>query len=213
MTDLTRTHVKRLRFYWQNRGRGGTRNDGIDLDLEAAGLITPSRIGYDATPAGVQALADDKARTIEKRSGHNTLASRMAAALRREGRVTWENIEFVIDGHPQAVRPDVYSLVCTTNAARSAPTVHEVKVSRIDFLADIAKPDKRGGYFKIAARLVYVAPRGIIDPDEVPDGCGLVEEVEEGRFRTTKRARSQKVDLPPAVFLNLILKRGEFQEL
>ena len=116
----------------------------------------------------------------------------------------------MIDGHPQAVRPDVYSLVCTTNAARSAPTVHEVKVSRTDFLADIAKPDKRGGYLKIAARLVYVAPRGIIDPDEVPDGCGLVEEVEEGRFRTTKRARSQKVDLPPAVFMNLILKSGEF---
>lgn len=211
MTDLTRTHVKRLRFYWQNRGRGGARNDGIDLDLEAAGLIIPSRTGYDATPAGVQALADDKARTIEKRSPHNTLASRMAAALRLEGRVTWENIEFMIDGHPpQAVRPDVYSLVCTKNVARIAPTVHEVKVSRSDFLADLANPDKRGGYFKIAARLVYVAPLGIIDPAEVPDSCGLVEEVEEGRFRTTKRAKSQKVDLPPAVFLNLILKSGEF---
>lgn len=210
---INRHHIKRLRFYWQNRGRGGTRNDGIDLDLEAAGLIAPSRMGYDATAAGVLALADDKARTIEKRSPHNTLASRIAAALRLEGRATWENIEFVIDGHPQAVRPDVYSLACTKNAARIAPTVHEVKVSRSDFMADLANPDKRGGYLKIAARLVYVAPLGLIDPSEVPDGCGLVEEVTDGQFRTAKRAKSRKVGLPPAVFMNLILKPGEFTPL
>ena len=112
-----------------------------------------------------------------------------------------------------AVRPDVYSLACTKNAARLAPTVHEVKVSRSDFMADLANPDKRGGYLKIAARLVYVAPLGIIDPAEVPDGCGLVEEVAEGRFRAAKRAKSRKVDLPPAVFMNLILKPGEFTPL
>lgn len=209
MIDLTRHHIKRLRFYWQNRGRGGSNHDGIDLDLEAAGLITPNRIGYDATPAGVQALSDDKALTIAKRSPHNTLASRVAAHLRAAGRVTWENIEFIIEGHPQAVRPDVYSLACTKNEARLVPTVHEVKVSRSDFLADLANPDKRGGYLKIAARLVYVAPQGIIDPAEVPDGCGLIEEVGEGRFCVAKRAKSRKVDLPTAVFMNLILKRGE----
>jgi len=210
MIDLTRHHIKRLRFYWQSRGRGGSHQDRIDLDLEAAGLITPSRVGYEATPAGIQALSDDKARTIEKRSPHNTLASRMASALRQQGRVTWENIEFVIDGHPQAVRPDVYSLVCTKNAARMAPTVHEVKVSRSDFLADLSNPNKRGGYLKIAARLVYVAPAGVIDPSELPDECGLMEEVTEGRFRCTRRAKSRHVDLPPAVFMNLILKPGEF---
>jgi hypothetical protein len=213
MIDLTRHHIKRLRFYWQSHGRGGAQHDGIDLDLEAAGLITPSRIGYDATPAGIQALSDDKTRTVAKRSPHNTLASRMAGVLRQQGRVTWENIEFVIDGHPQAVRPDVYSLVCTRNATRIAPTVHEVKISRADFLADLANPDKRGGYLKIAARLVYVAPLGIIDPSEVPEGCGLVEEVAEGRFRVAKRSKCRNVDLSPAVFMNLVLKPGEFNPI
>lgn len=210
MTPLSRQHVKRLRFYWRNRGYGGALHDSIDLDLEAAGLIVPGRVGYDATPAGVHALSEDKAKTIAQRAPHNTLAGRMAAELRRQGRVTWENIEFVIDGHPQSVRPDVYSMACTKNAARMAPTVHEVKISRADFLSDLANPDKRGGYLKIAARLVYVAPIGLISPAEIPEGCGLVEEVAEDRWRVVKRGQSRPVDLPPAVFMNLILKPGTF---
>ena len=117
------------------------------------------------------------------------------------------------DWAEKTVRPDVYSLVCTKNAARLAPTVHEVKVSRPDFLADLDNPDKRGGYLKIAARLVYVAPKGIIDHAEVPEGCGLVEEHALGRFVTVKRARSRQVALPSSVFMNLILKPGEFQPL
>ncbi|NNM65083.1 MAG: hypothetical protein HKL99_10795 [Burkholderiales bacterium] len=214
---LTSVHHRRLRFYWEHGGRGNAHSDGIDLDLEGARLIERCDKSYGtfyrATEAGVQAIVAEKARIAGRRAPHDTLASRVAERLRAEGRVTWENIEFVIPGHGQAVRPDVYSLMCTKNEGRLAPTVHEVKVSRSDFLADLANPDKRGGYQKLAGRLIYVAPAGVIEPGEVPEGCGLVEERSSGQFVTVKRARSHKVDLPPVVFMNLILKRGEFRPI
>ena len=211
---IAHAHMRRLRHYWENFGRASTQHDAIDLVLQARRLIEPSGrsgIYYQVTQAGVDLLAAERIRNAARRAPHDTLASRLAQVLRAEGRITWENIEFVIPGHPRAVRPDVYSIACTKSEERMCPTVHEVKISRSDFLADLAVADKRGGYQKLANRMFYVTPAKLLDPGEIPEGCGLMEEVSPGRFVTIKRAKSHKVTLPAAVFMNLILKPGQVQ--
>lgn len=65
--------------------------------------------------------------------------------------MTWQNIELLVDlesGGRQAIRPDVFSVAANYDEKRINPCVDEVKVSRADFLADVARPEKRAGYGK-----------------------------------------------------------------
>ncbi|AOI94096.1 hypothetical protein WS58_16390 [Burkholderia pseudomultivorans] len=219
VATLSRQHYKRLRFYWQGRADGGAgKTDGIDLDLAAIGLVERfERLGvgicFRITHAGVQELAAEKAREVERRRPHHTLAGRLAQWRRDQGRVTWENIELSVDrglGGKQTIRPDVFSLAVTYDERRINPCVDEVKVSRADFLADVARPDKRSGYAKVAEVVYYVAPAGLIDPSEVPSGCGLLVEIALGKFAVVKRPKKHNVALTTHHFMNLILKPGEF---
>ena len=49
----------------------------------------------------------------------------------------------------------------------------EVKVTRADFKRDT--PEKRAAWFGVSDRFAYVAPVGMIQPEELPEGCGLME--------------------------------------
>ena len=219
MTTLSRQHYKRLRFYWQGRANGGAgMTDGIDLDLAALGLVERfERFGYGVcfriTQAGEQELAAEKAREVERRQPHHALAGRLAQWRQSQGRVTWQNIELLVDlesGGRQAIRPDVFSVAATYDEKRINPCVDEVKVSRADFLADVAHPEKRGGYGKIAEVLYYAAPAGMIEPSEVPEGCGLLVEVAPCEFEILKRPKKRPVSLTTHHFMTLILKPGAF---
>lgn len=216
---LNRQHYKRLRFYWQGRANGGAgMTDGIDLDLAALGFVERfERLGsgvcFRITPAGERELAAEKGREVERRRPHHALAGRVAQWLQGQGRVTWTNIELVVDrdtGGRQAIRPDVFSMAATYDVKRINPCVHEVKVSRADFLADVAVAEKRAGYAKIAEVVYYAAPAGMIAAAEVPDGCGLLIEIDTGRFEIAKRPKKRPVALTTHHFMNLILKPGVF---
>lgn len=222
MSTLSRKHYSRLRYFWQGRGQGVTSlADTVDLDLVAAELIVrierPFGGAYfSITPAGEKELAVEKEREIERRRPHHDLAGRLAAWLRDQGRVTWENIELMttmVDGQRQAIRPDVFSMAATYDEKRINPCVHEVKISRADFLADIAKPEKRAGYAKVAEVTYYAAPAGMIDANEVPAECGLVVEIEIGSFKIMKRPKKKRVELSTHHFMNLILKQGSLNPL
>lgn len=220
---LTRLHFRRLRHYWQGKslpGGGASLTDGIDLDLAAAGLIERrdviGGVYFTTTPAGERELHAEKQREIQRRAPHHELASRLALHLQEKGRVTWENIELRVDvdsGKRQLIRPDVFSLAATYNEKNFAPCVHEVKVSRSDFLSDVAKPEKRTGYLAVAESVFYVAPLGLIDPAEVPDECGLVVEHTQGAFEQIKRAKKRFVQLTPSTFMNLVLKPGSVRPI
>jgi hypothetical protein len=216
---LTRQHYKRLRFYWQGRGQGSAGNaDAVDLDLAASGLILRQERHYGGvyftiTSAGEIELEAEKAREIARRRPHHALAGRLAQWRRDQGRVTWENIELLVDreaGGRQAIRPDVFSMAATYDERRINPCVDEVKVSRADFLADVAKTEKREGYRRIAEVVYYAAPAGMIEVSEVPDGCGLLVELEPCNFEVLKRPKKQRVALTAHHFMNLILKPGNF---
>lgn len=213
---LTKKHYARLRQYWQ-AGSGGLSSfgDGIVLDLTAAGHLemrsSGSRLGLTMTTAGIAELQAELEREKVRRRPHHDLGSRLSNWLREQGRVTWENIELIVprpEGGRQAVRPDVFSMVTTYDENRINPCIHEVQVSRADFLADVARPEKQAGYAQLAEVLYYAAPAGLILAQEVPDGCGLVIEVSEGVFKVEKRAKKRKVALSTHQFMNLILKPG-----
>jgi hypothetical protein len=212
----TRKHYARLRQYW-HAGRNGmtSAGDSIALDLTAAGHLEQKESGGSLalriTDRGIEELRAELEREKARRRPHHDLASRLASWLREQGRITWENIELLVPregGGKQAVRPDVFSLAATYNEDHINPCIHEVKVSRADFLADVARPEKRGGYAKIAEVLYYAVPAGLIVAAELPDGCGLVVEVSEGVFKIEKRAKKRKVELTTHHFMNLILKPG-----
>lgn len=52
---------------------------------------------------------------------------------------------------------------------------YEIKVERGDFLAEMRSPDKRAEAEEIAAECWFAAPKGLIAPEELPEGWGLVE--------------------------------------
>lgn len=51
----------------------------------------------------------------------------------------------------------------------------EVKVSRSDFLSELAHPPKREPAMAIAHRFAFVTPAGLVKPGEIPEGLGLLE--------------------------------------
>jgi hypothetical protein len=51
----------------------------------------------------------------------------------------------------------------------------ECKVSRADFFADREKPFRRNAGHGLGCERFYLAPAGIILPDELPSGWGLIE--------------------------------------
>ncbi|MCY1168781.1 hypothetical protein D9M73_87860 [compost metagenome] len=60
--------------------------------------------------------------------------------------------------------------------------------------------------------MYYVAPEGMIQPEELPKEVGLLVEHTPDQFKLVKRARKNKVTLQPHHFLNLILKPGHYPE-
>jgi hypothetical protein len=51
----------------------------------------------------------------------------------------------------------------------------ECKISRADFLADRAKPFRHEPEIGVGSERFYLAPRGLVRPDELPSGWGLLE--------------------------------------
>lgn len=64
----------------------------------------------------------------------------------------------------------------------------EVKVSRGDFLADVADPGKQEPWRDFAHQHAFVAPAGLVAAGEVPAGSGLLEVDQEGKVRWVVRA-------------------------
>lgn len=74
---------------------------------------------------------------------------------------------------------------------------YEVKVSRSDFLNEIKDPLKRKPSEEFASECYFVVPTGLVKPDEVPEGWGLMT-AGDGGLRTVKIAEQRQCgkDLP-----------------
>lgn len=68
-----------------------------------------------------------------------------------------------------------------------AITAIEMKVSKADFRRDTE--DKRRAWKSVVNRFVYLTPKGLLTPDEIPEGCGLWE-YDNGVITVVKKCRS-----------------------
>lgn len=78
---------------------------------------------------------------------------------------------------------------------------YEVKISRADFLGD----NKWPGYLPLCNRFSFVTTRGLIRPDELSEGVGLLEVASTGTcLRTIRKSAYREIE-PPAELLKYIL--------
>lgn len=66
----------------------------------------------------------------------------------------------------------------------------EIKVSRGDFRNELKDPSKREFAVRTADEFYFVVPKGMVEPEEIPHECGLMEVAEDGEVRV--RARTPK---------------------
>lgn len=83
-------------------------------------------------------------------------------------------------------------------------TAYEVKVSRQDFLRD----DKWRLYLPFCNELYFAAPKGIIDPIELPAEVGLL--VTAGsRMITKKKAIFRNIEIPQSLLVYILMWRAQ----
>lgn len=179
MATLTRQHERRLREVY--RSAGWPCLDAIEIDLLAAGLIERVRRGDEmevvrVTEAGLAALAVHLERNRRAFDAHESLVDTLVRLLTDAGRLVFRNLPLraPVDGTWRACRADIYSLRPSTNAAYTAPCIHEIKVRRSDLLADLARPEKRAAYQAVSAEFYYVLPEGLAALEEIPPDSGVV---------------------------------------
>lgn len=88
----------------------------------------------------------------------------------------------------------------------SSPALYgyEIKVSRNDFLRDT----KWQKYLGMCNELYFVCPPKMIEPNEVPDECGLLWTTKNcGRLYSKKKAPFRKIDFPEKVFKYILMWR------
>lgn len=67
----------------------------------------------------------------------------------------------------------------------------ECKASRADFLRDRAKPHRRRPEKGLGRVRYFLAPEGVIKPDELPPMWGLIEAKTDGALRVKVKAQTQ----------------------
>jgi hypothetical protein len=118
-------------------------------------------------------------------SGHAALVSKLVAYLKESGRQTWEDVKFKVFAAAEMinwatstdiapVHADVFSLRQTQDKAQANPCVYQVVVTRSDFLAAMAQRQQRAACELISEGFYFVAPDGIVSPQELPAPYGLV---------------------------------------
>jgi hypothetical protein len=86
---------------------------------------------------------------------------------------------------------------------------YEIKVSRSDFLRDT----KWESYLSLCHLLYLVAPKGIIQLGELPEGVGLIEALQSGNGRaklvTRRKAIRRSIEIPVNLMLYVLMYRAQ----
>jgi len=80
---------------------------------------------------------------------------------------------------------------------------YEIKESRSDFLRD----DKWPAYLPLCHQLYFVCPRGLIQPEELGEGVGLLWSGEGERLHTKRKAARREIELPAALLVYVLMCR------
>ena len=81
---------------------------------------------------------------------------------------------------------------------------YEIKASRSDFLRD----EKWPNYLKYCHEFYFVAPKGLIMPEELPAEVGLlVGSKNLGRLHTQRKAVFRNISIPPSIYIYILMWR------
>lgn len=117
-------------------------------------------------------------RSLETRV-HDDLVVR-ALVFAKNGLNCWvagKDIGAAINGHHEIADVWGYTVINSHAKLRSmyGSWLFEIKATRADFLVDLKKPHRQPNADALGRWRVYYATPGIIQPDEVPVGWGLIE--------------------------------------
>lgn len=83
---------------------------------------------------------------------------------------------------------------------------YEIKCSRSDFLNDNKWPE----YLKYCSDFYFVAPPGIIQPEELPSGVGLlVTSTNKVRLYMKRKATHRNVEIPISIYKYILMWRAQ----
>lgn len=86
--------------------------------------------------------------------------------------------------------------------------VYEVKVSRSDFLHEMANPTKREQGLQHSNEFYFAVPSGLVKPEEVPEECGLLYVNDDLSIKTIKKAQYRQDALLSWSLLASIARRA-----
>jgi len=126
---------------------------------------------YQLSEAGGEAL-DQKAKI--QYTGSELIMSEqdVVRALRKKYGRDWILSEQV---RLKGYQDSIVDVLAIRNGGKAQVRIFEIKVSRSDFLAELKNHRKRLNAMELANEFLFAAPVGMIDPKELPEGCGLVE--------------------------------------
>ena len=137
---------------------------------------------------------------------HADQARRLVFAQHRLGSFQARASTYPTSGCPT---PDV--LTIQASYTRPIVTAYECKVTRADFRSDV-RSGKWQAYAEFSHRLFWAAPRGLLKPEDLPEGTGLVQLGETGGWRARVAAPLRKArDFTWEEWMSLLLSRREEQ--
>jgi hypothetical protein len=214
-----RAHARRLRDVY--RSAGWPCQDPLEIELLAAGLLerilAPS--GHEClrvTQAGLELLAQSLHGNRARLSAHEALVERVAREMTRAGRIAWRGLSLRAQvpcddaGKPLQwcmCKPDVFSIRNTSVAEYVEPVVHEIKVRRSDLLADLRQDAKRAAYLDLGECWYVLGAdakgRSIGEPEEIPEGCGVLLVQGERLVLARQAARARRAAIPFGIWMAL----------
>ncbi len=119
----------------------------------------------------------------------------------------WDQVGCCYDPNNPEQRIDAWVINCYPSK-KYEKIAFEVKISRNDFLNEIKNLNKRKQALLLSNRFYFAAPKGLINPQELPEECGLVE-IEEGKVycEWIKKAPWRDVEEPTWRFLASLARR------
>ena len=110
------------------------------------------------------------------------------------------------EGKNPEQRMDAWAINCYPSK-QFATIAFEVKVSRSDYLHEIANPDKRQQAIQLSNEFYFVVPSGLVYAEEVPDECGLMV-VDDKGIKVIKKPTINPDPLLDWQFVASIARRG-----
>ena len=81
-------------------------------------------------------------------------------------------------------------------------------MDRGDFKSELENPEKRAPAMDFAHYFAFIAPLGLIYPSEVPEHCGLIEVLKNGKLRT--KVKPHKLESPKSMGWDFIAQIARY---